>query len=219
MNLKKSFLKFLILFSYLNLLIIFDGNISLRYLYDDIARVIVLGQNFFITPLLIVLLVSLVASIADLYLISKITFEDKLFISYFYNLTITSFSTLFIFYFLRIYDVSRFLLLIFIISCPVLLVLIKYLNVNNLKTVYILPLVIIGVVANFYINSNSSINKALKVDTSIVENIIENDEVVEEDLSKYHFEANPDINEGAVKVNYLKIRLKNIKFVVLNTVL
>lgn len=201
MNLKKSFLKFLILFSYLNLLIIFDGNISLRYLYDDIARVIVLGQNFFITPLLIVLLVSLVASIADLYLISKITFEDKLFISYFYNLTITSFSTLFIFYFLRIYDVSRFLLLIFIISCPVLLVLIKYLNVDNLKTVYILPLVIIGVVANFYINSNSSINKALKVDTSIVENIIENDEVVEEDLvSKYlNFEANPDINEGVGK--------------------
>ena len=98
MILKKSLFKFLILFSYLSLLIIFDGNISLRYLYDDISRLIVLGQDFFITPLLIVLLISFISATADFYLLSIISFEDKLLISYAYNLTVTAFSTLSLFY-------------------------------------------------------------------------------------------------------------------------
>ncbi len=202
MILKKSLSKFLILFSYLNLLIIFDGNISLRYLYDDIARLIVLGQDFFITPLLIVLLVSFISSSADFYLLSRISFDNKLLISYAYNLTVTAFSTLFIFYFLRIYDVSRFLLLIFLITCPVLLVSTKYINFENIKYSYIIPVLLVGIISNFYINSNSSINKALKVDTNIVENIIDEDiEDVEVNiLQKYlDFEPTPDINEGVVK--------------------
>ena len=59
-----------------------------------------------------------------------------------------------------------------------------------------------GIIFNFYINSNSSINKALKVDTNIVENIIDEDiEVVEVDLlQKYlDFEPSSDVNEGVVK--------------------
>ena len=74
MDLKKTFLKFIVFFSYLNLLIIFDGNISLRYLYDDISRLIILGQDFFITPLYIVLLIAIIGSLIDYYLSSKITF-------------------------------------------------------------------------------------------------------------------------------------------------
>jgi len=202
MILKKSLFKFLILFSYLNLLIIFDGNISLRYLYDDISRLIVLGQDFFITPLLIVLLISFISATADFYLLSRISFEDKLIISYAYNLTVTAFSTLSIFYFLRIYDVSRFLLLVFLITCPVILVSAKYINFSNIKFSYVIPILLFGIIFNFYINSNSSINKALKVDTNIVENIIDEDiEVVEVDLlQKYlDFEPSSDVNEGVVK--------------------
>ena len=77
MDLKKTFLKFIVFFSYLNLLIIFDGIISLRYLYDDISRLIILGQDFFITPLYIVLLIAIIGSLIDYYLSSKITFEKK----------------------------------------------------------------------------------------------------------------------------------------------
>lgn len=190
------------LFTLLNFLLIFDGNISLRYLYDDISRVIKLGENFFITPLLIVLMVSIIASVIDFYYFSKITFEHSLFTTYIFNLTIVSFSTLFIFYFLRIYDISRFLLLIFLFSCSVILVLIKYLNIDNLKIFYILLIVATGVYANFYINSNSSINKALKINSSVVENILESDIKLTEDnlISKYkNFQENSEINEGVAK--------------------
>ena len=111
MNLKKLFIKFFILFSYLNLLIIFDGNISLRYLYDDVSRLIILGQDFFITPIYIVLVVAIIAVITDYFFMKNIDVPLKKFFTYQYNFIILTFSTLIIFYFLRIYDVSRFLLL------------------------------------------------------------------------------------------------------------
>jgi hypothetical protein len=84
----------------------------------------------------------------------------------------------------------------------VLLVSTKYINFENIKYSYIIPVLLVGTISNFYINSNSSINKALKVDTNIVENIIDEDiEDVEVNiLQKYlDFEPTPDINEGVVK--------------------
>ena len=80
-----------------------------------------------------------------------------------------------------------------------------------------------GIIFNFYINSNSSINKALKVDTNIVENIIDEDiEVVEVDLlQKYlDFEPSSDVNESCKTNKSISIyKLKSFKFAVMSIVL
>mgnify|MGYP001160083217 FL=1 len=213
MDLKKTFLKFIVFFSYLNLLIIFDGNISLRYLYDDISRLIILGQDFFITPLYIVLLIAIIGSLIDYYLSSKITFEKKIIVSYAYNFTIFSFSTLLILYFLRIYDISRFLLILFLITCPMVFIIVNYIKLEKIKLVFILPVIIFGVIFNFFINSNSSVNKALKVDSNIVENIIEEDEEITVDpITRYlDFVPSSDINEGIAKEVTLSTNYKLTK--------
>tara|TARA_B100000902_G_scaffold395356_1_gene453755 strand:- start:163 stop:1866 length:1704 start_codon:yes stop_codon:yes gene_type:complete len=212
-DLKKTFLKFIVFFSYLNLLIIFDGNISLRYLYDDISRLIILGQDFFITPLYIVLLIAIIGSLIDYYLSSKITFEKRIIVSYAYNFTIFSFSTLLILYFLRIYDISRFLLILFLITCPIIFIIVNYIKLEKIKLVFVLPLIIFGVIFNFFINSNSSVNKALKIDSNIVENIIEEEgEKTVNPITRYlDFVPSNDINEGIAKEVTLSTNYKLTK--------
>ena len=197
MKYKNSIIKFLILFSYLNILILVDGNISLRYLYDDISRLIILGQDFFITPIYIVLIVSILASFTD-YIFNKVSdFYINKKIAYLYHFTVVSFSTLLVFYFLRIYDVSRFYLIIFLITCPFILIFSNRFVLNNFKPIYILIILIIGVVGNFFINSNSAVNKTLSVDRTVVENVFDDSVDVVKPIEKYiNFIPNTDINEG-----------------------
>lgn len=197
MNYKNYIIKFLILFSYLNILILVDGNISLRYFYDDLSRLIILGQDFFITPIYIVLIVSVLASFTD-YIFNKVSdFYINNKIAYLYNFTIVSFSTLLIFYFLRIYDISRFYLIIFLITCPFILIVSNRLVLMKFKPIYILIILFIGVVGNFFINSNSTVNKILSVDRTVVENVLEDGVDVIKPIEKYiNFIPSKEINEG-----------------------
>jgi len=200
MNLKKLFIKFLILFSYLNLLIIFDGNISLRYLYDDVSRLIILGQDFFITPIYIVLVVAIIAVITDYFFMKNIDVPLKKFFTYQYNFIILTFSTLIIFYFLRIYDVSRFLLLIFLLTCPFVFMVANYIELKKIKLSYVIIFAGLGIVTNFTINSSGTINKALSVDRNLIETVIEDTEEAVTPLSKYlDFSPSREINEGLPK--------------------
>tara|TARA_Y100000389_G_scaffold203579_1_gene252464 strand:+ start:36143 stop:37843 length:1701 start_codon:yes stop_codon:yes gene_type:complete len=200
MNLNKLTLKFLILFSYLNLLIIFDGNISLRYLYDDVSRLIILGQDFFITPIYIVLVVAVVAIITDYFFSKKVDVNLNNIFTYLYNFLIVTFSTLIIFYFLRIYDVSRFLLIIFLITCPLIFMISSYINLQKINIRYVLIIAVLGITANFMINSSGTINKALSVDRDLLESVVDDSEEVVKPISKYlNFSPSREINEGLPK--------------------
>jgi len=212
-DLKKYFLKFTVLFSYLNLLIIFDGNISLRYLYDDISRIIVLGQDFFITPIYIVFLIAIISVLTDSYLESKINYDKNIFFSYIYNFSILCFSTLVIFYFLRIYDVSRFLLILFLITCPIILIFVNKFNIKKIRSPILFTFLTLVIIFNFYINSNSSINKLLKLDTNLADTIIE-DEIESVDVLTRYLEFIPssEINEGIPKEINLSLDYKLTKY-------
>ena len=58
-------------------------------------------------------------------------------------------------------------------------------------------ILIIGVVGNFFINSNSAVNKTLSVDRTVVENVFDDSVDVVKPIEKYiNFIPNTDINEG-----------------------
>ena len=212
MKLKKYLLSFLINFSFLNFLIIVDGNISLRYLYDDVSRLLILGQDFFITPIHIVFIVSIISVSTAYYLDKKINLKFNLLVGYFYNFIIITFSTLIIFYFLRIYDVSRFLLILFLLIYPIIKAALEFINLEKIRPSLIIAIVGFGVVGNFFINSSGVVNKALGLDRNLIDAVIEEGGEVIDPVSRYlNFSPTSEINEGIPKEIKLSLDYKLIK--------
>lgn len=143
-NKNKIILNVLTIFLVLKLIIELDGNISLRYLSDDLARIYKFEDQLPITiNYIIFFIATLIATTKSFFSVENYSLIEHLKINYLIYLS-TLFPSLL---FLRILDIERLYLLIFVIIFPLFdYFVFEYLNINfNLVKIGILIVVTVSV--------------------------------------------------------------------------